>query len=143
MQMSFREKTTWSSMLAMLLVYGWYFLGQLPALLDGTTDMPEIGIRLGVTIFALVLLQIIPIILFAAGSPKEAQAPADERELMFQFKGFRSGFFVLSLGALLCCVGALWFDVSRPIVAHAILFAVVLAELSKLGTQLFHYRTGL
>lgn len=143
MPMSFREKTAWISMLSMLLVYGWYFIGQLPTFLARTTVVPEITSRLGVTIFALVFLQIIPIIVFSAGSPKEAQARPDERELMFEFKGFRSGFVVLVLGALLCCVGGLWLDISRPILAQAILFAVVLAEVSKLGTQIFHYRIGL
>jgi hypothetical protein len=136
--MSFREKVAWICLCAMALVYAGYFAVVMPGLAFGQSQ-PFIGLLFG-AIVALAILQIIPIVIAAALSPQEANAPEDEREKLIELKGSRAGYIVLTIGALFCCSAGIFFGTGPALLANCILMAVVLSELAKLFTQIVQYR---
>jgi hypothetical protein len=138
--MSFREKVAWICFLAMAVVYAGYFWAVLPGLASGQ-NVHFAGLLIS-AIVILAVLQIIPIVFVSAVSPKDAGQPEDEREKLIELKGSRSGYVVLTLGALVCCVAGMFFGTEPALLANYVLLAVVMAELSKLLTQIVHYRRG-
>src|SRR5580698_9875600 len=119
--MSYREKTTWISLLAMGVVYGWYFWKVMPVLAAGNGDALHYAHLLGSTIGAVAILQIIPMIVVAVLSPAEANAPHDEREKLYALKGTQAAYFVLVGGALFTSVAGIFLGASAGMLANIIL----------------------
>src|SRR5688572_26525113 len=98
MEMSFREKSAWISLLLIVAVFGPYFW------LVGQSLTGKAHVH-GGTQFALILLFVVlEIVLHVAitvQSPRDARAPKDERENLIDLKATRSAFYVLFGGALL------------------------------------------
>jgi hypothetical protein len=153
--MAFREKMMWGSVAATIVIWGWYFLGFVRALEGSRFDVGE---EVGHFIFAVVALtvvQIVAAIILAILSPKEASAPADDRDREFALLAYRPAFVTLSaLVATLTVVAPLtmatapaWLN-GKPVtlvpivISNALLLALVLAELVRAGTLLFLYRRG-
>jgi hypothetical protein len=136
--MSFREKTAWVCLVTMAAVYGWYFAATLPALAAGGAA----GLRLSTSILVLAVLQVVPLVVIAAASPREAKAPLDERDRLIELKGSRAAYVVLVCGALLACVAAMHFSAGGALLANYIFLAIVAAQLAKYLTQIVHYRRG-
>ena len=129
--LSFREKTVWVTLFSMVVVYSWYF--------GSEALQPDNG-RLSLAIVALTISQVVPLIVLAALDPDQAREREDEREKLFELKGSRVGYALLTLGALVCCVGSSYFGLSGKRLADCLLLCVVIAQLAKLGTQLLCYR---
>jgi hypothetical protein len=138
--MSYREKTTWISLLAMGAVYGWYFWKVMPALIAGHGDALHYAYLLGSTIAAVAILQIIPMIVAAVISPADAQAPQDEREKLYALKGTQAAYFVLVAGALFASVAGIFFHVNAGMLANLILLSVVTSNLVKYLAEVAHFR---
>jgi hypothetical protein len=68
--MSFREKSAWESTLSMSCIYAFYFWSVIHS--ESLTS--------GVTVIALVVVQVVLTIAVATFAPKEADAPPDERD---------------------------------------------------------------
>jgi hypothetical protein len=136
--MSFREKSAWISMLSMLGIYGYYFWSIIHA-----GPQPE-GFRFGGllgAIVALVVLQIVLTVAVAIVSPKEAQAPRDEREKLIELKAMRVAYAGLATSvAMACFFGA--FDPPIFFNTNALLFILVTAEIMRAGGQIVQYRRG-
>jgi hypothetical protein len=144
MDLSFREKSLWASTLATALVYGNYFATA------GVFAGERSGmVRLLSTVMLLVFVEVtceIAINIFDRPQPK------DERDRIIEGKGYRSGYVVATVGlvtllmgygALHVTQGAAGGEWMEPIaVAQLLLLLLVLAELAKSGTMIFHYRRG-
>jgi hypothetical protein len=138
MEMSFREKSAWISLVLILLVFGPYFwlVGQS---LAGRTHVH------GGTQFALILLfvvlEIVVHIAVAIQSPRDAEAPTDEREDLIDLRATRMAFYVLFGGALMS-IFTLHFPVNVWTLSQFVLFSIVIAELVKFASQIVFYRRG-
>ena len=138
MEMSFREKSAWISLVLILLVFGPYFwlVGQS---LVGRTHVH------GGTQFALILLfvvlEIVVHIAVAIQSPRDAEAPTDEREDLIDLRATRMAFYVLFGGALMS-IFTLHFPVNVWTLSQFVLFSIVIAELVKFASQIVFYRRG-
>jgi hypothetical protein len=138
MEMSFREKSAWISVVLILLVFGPYFwlVGQSFA---GGTHVH------GGTQFALILLfvvlEIVVHIAVAIQSPRDAEAPIDEREDLIDLRATRMAFYVLFGGALMS-IFTLHFPVNVWTLSQLVLFSIVIAELVKFASQIVFYRRG-
>ena len=97
MEMSFREKSAWISLVLIVLVFGPYFW------LVGRSFTGVGHVHAG-TQFALitlfVVLEIVVHIAIAIQSPRDARAPKDERETLIDLMATRTAFYVLFVGAL-------------------------------------------
>jgi hypothetical protein len=149
MEMSYQEKSITGSLIAMLLVYGYYFAAVLRNL-----GKPEIvGSTLGRLILAVIAIIVIEaiyhIVLSVAARPEK-----DERDIMIELKAYRNAYFAYGTGAfvVIACViaGGLMRDsaatriiVSPFLVVNLVLLFMVLAEIVKFVSQLLYYSRGL
>ena len=92
-------------------------------------------------VVAIVVLEILTHGVIAFRSPREAQIPIDERERLIELRATRPAFFVLLVGAFLS-VGTIHMGASTWLLAHCVLLAIWIAELTRYGSQLYHYRRG-
>ena len=121
--LTFQEKSLWLSLTATVAVYAAY-----------------VARALGL-IEAVVLLVIVMIAGNVVLAVHRRPEPRDERDRRFATLAARNAYYVLSaagfgaLGVAALSLGAFW-------TAHALLLALVLAEITKGASQLVYYRRG-
>jgi hypothetical protein len=136
--MAFREKNAWISLVTHSVVFGAYFL-----LLSQTWGERE-GQGVGLLVAAVIALVVISAALIAIAAilnPKEANAAADERELLIELKAERIASYTLSVGVV-CLIGALLVGWGPILVANLLLASLVVSELAKAGAQIAYFRAG-
>ena len=97
--MSFRERSAWIALTAHALVFGAYFT----LLWRSWDERHGLGLSIGLMLGAvLALIAIVTTLtaLSAIAAPKQAGAPADERERMIELKAEKSASFTLSVVAV-------------------------------------------
>ncbi len=135
--MSFREKSAWISVLSMAGIYGYYFWSVIRNRPHGHVYF---GGLLG-TIIALVILQVVLNVAAAIFSPRDANAPRDERDKLIELRSMRVAYAGLATAvAMACFFGAF----NPPIIfnTNALLFILVTAEMMRSGCQIIQYRRG-
>jgi hypothetical protein len=129
--MSFREKSTWISLLASVAIYGGYF---------ATGGVSSFGGLVGATIL-FVIAMIVLTVCAAILAPRDASRPADEREKLIALKSARVALVVITTGAL-AAIWAMFFGTDRVLVANGLFFALVLGEIAKDTAQIVYFRRG-
>lgn len=138
--MSFREKSAWISLLIYGVVFGGYFL----TVWQAWDELYARGLVIGLTVGAIVVLTVLAVGLstvVALFTPKEANAPADERETLIDLKAERIASYTLSVGVV-CLIGALLADVNGILVAVLLQASLVVSELVKASAQIAYFRMG-
>jgi len=139
MEMSFREKSAWISVVLIVLVFGPYFW------LVGRS-LAGAGHVHGGTQFALITLffalEVVVHVAIAVRSPGDARAPKDEREVLIDLKATRTAFYVLFAGTLIS-IFTMHFRVTVWMLSQFVLFSIVVAELVKFARQITLFRRGL
>ena len=136
--MSFREKIAWISALSMAGVYGVYFWWVI------RTGHPAGAVAFGpllLTVIALVVVHVVLITVVALASPRDAQAPRDERDRMIDLRATRMAYSGLVTAVVMACVfGAM----TPPIIfnANSLLFILVTVEVLRCACQIVQYRRG-
>ncbi len=138
--MSFREKSAWIALVTYGVVFGGYFLVLFQNWQDSYGRFLSIGLLVGAVI-ALIVIATVLTIVAALLNPKEANAPADERETLIDLKAERIASYTLSVGVLLM-IGALLLGWNPHLVANLLLAALVVSELVKAGAQIAYFRAG-
>jgi hypothetical protein len=138
MEMSFREKSAWISLVLIVLVFGPYFW------LVGRSFAGSGHVHHG-TQFALitlfVVLEVVVHVAIAVQSPRDARAPKDEREDLIDLRATRTAFYVLFAGVLIS-IFTLHFPVGAWMLSQFVLFSIVVAELVKFARQIVLFRRG-
>jgi sterol desaturase/sphingolipid hydroxylase (fatty acid hydroxylase superfamily) len=154
--MAFREKTAWISIFVTVLIWGSYFGGQFPGLLSAQPNLHGMLGDFLYSVFLAVLLQIVLMVVIAIMSPKDAEAPADERERLIEFRSTTIAYHVLTVTLVVAVLGApalsLYHAHKAGItpnlgaaaipMANGVLLALVLAEIAKYVAQLVQFRRG-
>ncbi len=138
--MSFREKSAWVSLITYALVFGSYFL----TIWQVWDERWERGQSLGLMIGAIVTLVILAVIFNTALAlffPHEADACADEREVLIELKSERIASYTLT-ALLVCLIGTLMVGWNPFLVANLMMGAMVIAEVIKDIAQIAYYRVG-
>ena len=144
--MSLREKLAWAQLLALLGFGGAYFgpvfgsyLGW-AAVPGGGQFMWLVACIIGL-IAGQVVLAVAVAIVTAIRAPAEARSPKDERDRQIGLLGTRNGYYMLATGMV---VSMLTLHMGAGIVqmVNFMFFALLLAELSRLGSLVFTYRRG-
>ena len=132
--MSFREKSAWFQIAAIVLVYGYYGL----SLLRGApTPLGAVAMLIGSTML-MIIISVAGHIVIAIGQRPE---PLDERDQLVGLRSTRNGFHALA--AAVWAVIFLAIASPNPILlAYAALGGFVLAELVRLASQIVYYRTA-
>jgi hypothetical protein len=134
--LSFREKSLWISLLSTVAVYVYYFWR---ALAVGDRDPARAGMLFAMVVVLLIAVQVVGHVALAVHRRPERE---DERDRRIATLAARNGYYVLmtgvwfGLGVAALSLGTFWY-------AHALLLAVVVAEVVKSGSQLVYHRRGI
>src|SRR5579863_8625827 len=105
MDMSYQEKSIAGSLIAMLIVYGYYFSTVLREMSQSGFAGTGLG-RLILAVIAIIVIQVVYQIVLALGAKPE---PKDERDVLIEAKAYRNGYFALGAGAFVV-IGAVIAD---------------------------------
>lgn len=150
MDMFYQEKSILGSLLAVVVVYGYYFANVLRDVGRPEFDGGSLR-RLVFAVIAIVVIEIAYHIVLALESKPE---PKDERDVLIDCKAYRNGYFLFASGAFLVIAWVIMASLVRDaaptriivtpfLMVNAVLLVMVVAELMKFLTQLFYYRWGL
>jgi hypothetical protein len=150
MDLSYQEKSILGSLLAVVVVYGYYFASVLRNVSRPEFDGGSLG-RLMLAVIAIIVIEVVYHIVLALESKTE---PKDERDTLIECKAYRNAYFLLATGAALVITYVIVAGLARDaaptriivtpfLTVNLVLFVMVVAELMKVLTQLFYYRRGL
>lgn len=137
--MTFREKIHWVALFGLVAAFGWYFM---------VYPWGIANTRAGVIVAAWMLLPVtiiflVPMIVgtawFAIQTPKEANMKEDEREKFIHLRGTNVAYYLLVLGIwanVFVLINGIGFGWSLNI----LMATLVLAEIVRVGSQLYFYR---
>ena len=137
--LSFREQSAWISLLAYAGLYGYYFVtlfGAIVAGRAGTFAYSELLVRV---MFLLVVVEVLLQVAISLRSPKEATAPADERERLIALKATGVAFHVVMIGAATICA-AIALGAPAFYTTNGLFLAIVLAEVARNTSQVVSFR---
>ncbi|APG61587.1 hypothetical protein LPB140_00590 [Sphingorhabdus lutea] len=139
--MSFREKIHWVAFISIGIVFGWYFLSY-PWDIVGTRAGvgAAAGMLVPVTIIIIASMSVVTIF-FAIKSPKETSIREDEREKTIHLRGTHMAYYPLVLGVW-GNLFAIFYHVSPAMHLNILIATVVVAEMVRVGAQLYFYRRG-
>jgi hypothetical protein len=148
MDMSYQEKSIAGSLVAMLVVYGYYFA----AVLRNAGQSEFGGTALGRLIFAVIAIIVIEIVYHIALSVT-TRPEKDERDVIVALKAYRNAYFAYGTGASLVIayviVAGFVHDAAPAkliftpfLLVNLVLLFAVLAETVKFVSQLLYYTRG-
>ena len=139
--MSFREKIHWVAFVSLTLAFGWYFLAYPWSAVDTAAGVTATaGMLVPVTIGIIGSMTLFTAFV-AIRAPKETHIKEDEREKLIHFKGTHLAYYPLVLGVW-ANLFAIFYHISAAGRLNLLTATVVLAELVRVGSQLYFYRRG-
>ena len=153
MNMTFKEKSTWLSLIATLIIFGDYAISvfSMDSMILNQDEMIELAMdNLGSAILLIIIVEIIFQTLIALSSNKQVEE--DERDKLITLTANNSGYWVLSIGAIITMGQLLLPHVAvigeivqerLPIPLfemHLLLFSFILAEIVRFSHQVYLYR---
>lgn len=139
--MSFREKTAWVTVIAIIVVSVLYGL-HLPNPFQGNPG-PRVLHAMSISLLAFVLIELAGWLVLRWRFPRDAREPRDERERLIDLRAVRVAYYTFVVGALagifitLHLVGA-----GQVAVGMAVFCAFVLSQLVKHLARIVSYRRG-
>lgn len=139
--MSFREKILWTTLIAGIAPYLWYFGSVALALATGTGAA---SLSISGLVTAIIIGLVVMIIAVAAAAiinSGDGTMIPDEREHRIESRGITISYHLLCTGVILT-IGAAWLGWNAIIVVHIIAFAFILAELTRIVVEIHGLRRG-
>ena len=142
MNMSFKEKSIWTSLIITIIVFGYYFTRVFNLLKQTTTDSANLIVLFIGVVIVMIILEIVSHITLAVIYKKEVNESSDEREKLIELKGIRISYWILILGIFQAIVSLL---MNKPplMVANIILLFFVFAQIVGESIKLYYYRKGI
>lgn len=139
--MSFREKIHWVAFVSLSLAFGWYFLSYPWSMIDRPEGVAATAGMLAPVTIAILASMSIAAAALAIRTPNEAHLKEDERERLIHVKGTHAAYYPLVIGVW-ANLFAIFYHVSAAGRLNMLIATVVLAELVRVGSQLYFYRRG-
>jgi len=150
MNLSYQEKSALASLVAVLLVF-WYYFSAVLALIR--SDQLHAASSVGLMIGAVVMLVIIEIIFQIAVAIFSGGTDTDERDKLIAAKAGRNSGILLGVGAITTIMAILASEVrgglgdnefvlTPIIIAQIIMLIMVIAQVFEYLSQLYYYRRG-
>jgi hypothetical protein len=155
MDLSYKEKSVWISLISTIAIFGYYFFN----VINLSYLAPEIAkvSAAGLAIQAIIMIIIVETLfqsLLAIGNHKAAEMADDEREQLIGYKSNVWGYRILILGVMLV-LGRIVILEFNPqylsdygsegiplFTAHLLLFSFILSEVVRFSSQIYYYRSG-
>jgi hypothetical protein len=140
--MSFREKILWTTLVAGIAPYAWYFGSVAAKLLDGAGAEALSMNALVSAMFLGLIIMLIAVVAVAVYSRNEGGSMIpDERELKIERRGFVTSYHMLCTG-IIGIIAAAWFGWSHLIIIHILALVFILAELTRVAVEIHGLRRG-
>jgi hypothetical protein len=141
LEMAFREKIHWVALVSMAAAFGWYFLAYPWHLVASPAGVwASVGMIIPATIAIIASMSIATAVL-AFRSPGEVELKEDERDRSFHVRGTHYAYYPLVVGIWIN-IFLIFSGVSQAQQLNLLLAIVVVAELVRIGAQLYLYRRG-
>jgi Na+/proline symporter len=140
LDLSFREKSAWA-MGALFLVITLAYLVDVQPISWRSGEAPPVDRQFVKVMIATIVGSIVVQSLLAARHPKEADAPADERERLALARAGNIAGSVLGVGS----VAALWnylVHANGNLLFHGILLSLLLSTIAEYALQILFFRRG-
>ncbi len=139
--MSFREKTAWVTLFAIVIVSLMYGL-HMPSPFDPHSP-PHVLHAMGASLLAYLLIEIVAHVVLRLRNPQDARMPKDERERLIDLKALRVAYYVFVFGSLVGIFVTLHLVHTGAVGLGMIVFmAFVLSHLAKHAARIVYYRRG-
>jgi hypothetical protein len=135
--MSFREKSAWVTLVAILLVSALFVLHTPRLSHPGPWDFHA----LLACIAAFVVIETVAFLVLRLRYPEDARTPIDERERLINLKATRLASRCYVIGSFLAVL-TLHHGASAVMIGYLIVLAFVIAEIIKYGARIIYYRRG-
>ena len=140
--MAFQEKSAWIMTLA-LLIGGLFYFGLVVLISNGMEQLaPPLLPLIVIYTIILVALAIVGHVLIAIMTPKEANAPLDERERQIQYRAGHWSGYVIGFGVIVS-LGSYLFTRNGDLLFYAVFASLMLSALTEYVSQIVLYRTRL
>ena len=140
--MAFQEKSAWIMTLA-LLIGGLFYFGLVVLISNGMGQLaPPLLPLIVIYTIILVALAIVGHVLIAIMTPKEANAPLDERERQIQYRAGHWSGYVIGFGVIVS-LGSYLFTRNGDLLFYAVFASLMLSALTEYASQIVLYRTRL
>ncbi|MGB5076553.1 MAG: hypothetical protein WBO17_03635 [Sphingorhabdus sp.] len=139
--MSFREKMHWVTFSTMVITFGWYFSSYPWSLATTPASIWAAGGMLFVLCLAIIVIMTIASAFLAIRSPSEATMKEDERDRSIHVRGTHLAYYPLVIGIWIN-IAMVFYGTAQAIQLNLLLGTVVLAELVRIGSQIYLYRRG-
>ncbi len=139
--MAFREKIHWVTLMTMILAFGWYFFAypwQIVGSPAGVTTTA--GMLVPVTI-AIIVMMTLATAFLAIRNPREVDTREDERDRSFHRRGTHYAYYPLVVGIWINIFLIFW-GIGQAQQLNLMIATLVVAEIVRIGTQLYLYRRG-
>ncbi len=138
--MSFREKTAWVTLIAILLVSIMFFMHS-PRVFSPDPGMWTLHVLL-LSIVAFIVIELVAYLVLYVRYPRDARTPKDEREQLIALKATRLGAYVYVAGSFFVIVAAPLHGATGAAVGFFVLLAFVIAEIVNYTARIIYYRRG-
>lgn len=140
--MTFREKSAWIMSLALLVAGTFYFYSVGVTWSEsGRLAQPMLPLVIVYTV-CLVVLSVIGHIVIAIMAPKEANAPADEREQLIISRAGHYSSYLLGVGVVLS-LGSYLFLRDGDALFYAVFASLMASQIAEYVLQIIFYRTAI
>lgn len=139
--MSFREKTAWVTLCAIVAVSVMYLL-HMPSPFEPHPPLRVIH-AMGMSVVAYLLIEVVAWVVLRWRNPRDAREPRDERERLIDLKAMRIAYYVLATGSMVAIFVTLHLAGTGPVaVGMAVFMAFVLSQVAKHAARIVYYRRG-
>ena len=142
MNLSFKEKSLWISVLVMTVVWTCYFSEIWDGLWAMNLDRSEVWLLSAVVVGIIIVLQIVLHIIVATINPKETDQQSDERDRQINRKVGNLAGWVLAIGVFHVWAIASLFDIPSIILANILLLILALTQIVNDLLRLLFYSRG-
>lgn len=141
--MSFREKTAWVTLIAIVIVSLMYWF-HVPSLLEPHPGHWVLHAMLA-SVAAYVLIELVAWIVLRVRYPQDARTPKDERERLIELKALRIAYYVFvvgALGSIFVTLHAAHVGASPVAVGMVVFMAFVISQIVKYAARIVYFRRG-
>jgi small-conductance mechanosensitive channel len=139
--MSFREKTAWVTLCAIVIVSLMYWF-HMPTPFQ-PHPAPRVLHAMGASLVAYLVIEATAWLVLRWRNPQDARLPKDEREKLIDLKAVRIAYYVFAAGALAGIFVTLHMVMAGPVAVGMVVFmAFVLSQIAKHAGRIVYYRRG-
>ena len=139
--MSFREKTAWVTLCAILIVSGMYVF-HMPTPFKPHHPLSVLH-AMAASLLAYLLIEVVAWMVLRWRYPRDAREPKDEREKLIDLKAQRIAYYALAAGSMVAVFVTLHVAGAGPVaVGMSVFMALVLSQVIKHAARIVYYRRG-